>query len=157
CNSIDVAYATTNVTTGSTTVTGNSSLFTDPVQGLCSCTGFRTQTPGGWGTKPEGGNPGMYLKQNFAGAFPAPNYLTIGGACAGGFSLQLTSASAIQDFLPSGGTPAVLTQNYVNPGGSLSNTFAGQLVAATLSLGFDVYDPSFGSNPKHLSDLVIGS
>src|SRR4029079_4504484 len=34
------------------------------------CTGFRTQTQGGWGTDPTGNNPGVYLHANFAAAFP---------------------------------------------------------------------------------------
>ncbi len=68
------------------------------------CTGFRTQTQGGWGAIPNGNNPGVYVHTNFAAAFPSG--LTIG--CSSGNKLVLTSAQAVTDFLPSGTTPAVL-------------------------------------------------
>src|SRR5688500_16598105 len=36
-----------------------------------ACPGFRTQTQGGWGQcHINGGNPGTYLANNFAAAFP---------------------------------------------------------------------------------------
>ncbi|TVR41635.1 MAG: hypothetical protein EA392_01295, partial [Cryomorphaceae bacterium] len=112
---------------------------------------YRTQTPGGWGAPAAGDNPGAYRDANFSGAFPAG--LTVG--CPGGFTLTLTSASAVQDFLPSGGTPAALTMNYTDPGNTLSNTFASHIVALTLSVGFDVYDPNFANPDFLLQDLLI--
>lgn len=117
------------------------------------CTGFKTYTQGGWGAEPRGGNPGVYLHANFAAAFPSG--LTIG--CASGYTLKLTTAQAVTDFLPSGSTPSALDASYVNPGSSYSNVLAGQLVAATLSVGFDNYDAGFGTNTTHLGDLVIAS
>src|SRR4030095_10616905 len=42
------------------------------------CGELRTVTPGGWGSKPHGNNPGKYLHDNFAAAFP--NGVTIGCA-----------------------------------------------------------------------------
>ena len=117
------------------------------------CSGFRTQTQGGWGQESngEGGNPGEYLFANFAGAFPSG--LTIG--CTK--TLRLTSAQAVADFLPSGSTPRVLEGNYTNPGQSYNNVLAGQLVAATLSVTFDLYDASFGSSSQNLKNLIAGS
>lgn len=117
------------------------------------CTGFRTQTQGGWGAKPAGNNPGVYVHANFASAFP--NGLTIG---CGGNTLTLTSAQAVTDFLPSGSTPSLLpVGNTVNPGGSYSNVLAGQLVTAVLNVGFDANDPNFSSNTTKTGDLVIVS
>lgn len=109
---------------------------------------FRTQTQGGWGAVPQGNNPGAYLHANFAGAFPAG--LVVGG----GFTLSLTSAQAVTDYLPDGGTPAPLTQNWVNPTQMIS-VLAGQVVALSLSVGFDLYDPNFGASPVNLKDLVV--
>jgi hypothetical protein len=120
---------------------------------VVDCGQFRTQTMGGWGAPANGDNPGTYRDANFAGAFPSG--LTVG--CNGGYTLSLTSASAVESFLPSGGTPEVLTQNWVNPAGSLSNTLAGQITALALSLGFDAYDPNFGFGPGLLANQVINS
>jgi large repetitive protein len=114
---------------------------------------LRTQTMGGWGAPANGNNPGVYRDANFAAAFP--NGLTVG--CNGGFTLTLTSAAAVQAFLPSGGTPAALTQNWVNPAGSLNNTFAGQITALALSIGFDENDPNFGESDDLLANAVINN
>jgi hypothetical protein len=112
---------------------------------------FRTQTQGGWGAVPHGNNPGVYLHANFANAFP--NGLVVG--CNN--TLTLTSAQAVTDFLPSGSTPAALTQNLVDPAGSYDNVLAGQVVALSLSVGFDNYDAGFGTSSGSLAGLVIAN
>lgn len=118
------------------------------------CTGFRTQTQGGWGADAHGGNSGVYRDAHFAAAFP--NGLTIG--CAGGNTLKLTSAVAVNAFLPSGTTPSVLpVGNLVDPGGNYSNVLAGQLVTAVLNVGFDLNDASFSSNTINTGDLIYKS
>jgi len=118
------------------------------------CTGFRTQTQGGWGAEPHGGNNGTYLHSNFSSAFPSG--VTIG--CDGGNKLVLTSAQAVTDFLPSGSTASVLPAGTLtDPGSSYSNVLAGQLVTAVLNVGFDAYDPDFSSNTIHTGDLIIAS
>ncbi|HSH66503.1 MAG TPA: hypothetical protein VLB84_12110 [Bacteroidia bacterium] len=114
------------------------------------CGGFRTQTQGGWGAPAHGNNPGKYMQTNFAGAFP--NGLTVG--CNN--TLTLTSAQAVTDYLPAGGTPAVLKTSYTNPT-TLKNNLASQLVTLTLSVQFDLYDPNFSSSSIQLGDLVIAS
>ena len=119
------------------------------------CGQLRTQTPGGWGAKPAGNNPGTYLHANFAGAFPSG--LAI-GCYPGDFYVRFTSAQAITDYLPAGATPSVLTANYSNPATkALKNTLVMHVVAATLSTGFDVYDPNFGQAGINLGEMVIGS
>jgi hypothetical protein len=116
------------------------------------CTGFHTQTQGGWGTDAKGKNPGTYRDANFAGAFP--NGVTIG--CSGGNTLILTSSAAVDAFLPSGSTPSVLPAGALkDPGGSYNNVLAAQLVTAVLNVGFDAYDPDFSSNSIHTGDLFI--
>jgi hypothetical protein len=69
----------------------------------------------------------------------------------------LTTSLAVQDFLPSGGTPSVLTQSYTNPGSSLSNTFAGQIGALALNVGFDNYDAGFAPTSIRLKDMFVKS
>ena len=117
------------------------------------CSGFRTQTQGGWGADPHGGNPGVYLHDHFASAFPGG--LTIG---CGGNTLTLSTAQDVTDFLPSGSTPSALPSgNTLNPGESYNNVFAAQLVTATLNVGFDNTDATFSSNSIHTQDLYITS
>ncbi|MCC6725296.1 MAG: T9SS type A sorting domain-containing protein [Saprospiraceae bacterium] len=115
-----------------------------------SCNGFKTYGQGGWGAPPNGNNPGVYLTQKFAQAFPSG--LTVG--CTK--TLKLTTATAVTNFLPSGGTPAALTTNLVNPT-NYNNTFAGQVVALKLNVVFDAYDPNFAPSTTLLGNLIIGS
>jgi hypothetical protein len=114
------------------------------------CGQLRTQTPGGWGAKPEGNNPGTYLYAHFDAAFP--NGLTVGST----YTIKLEEEENVTAFLPSGGQAKKLTQNYVNPT-DLKNTLAGHLVALTLSVTFDQTDPNFGAAGIHLGDMEIGS
>ena len=116
------------------------------------CGQLRTQTPGGWGAEPEGNNPGTYLHANFAAAFPTG--LTVG--CAAGKTVKVTTAQAITDLLPTGGQPVVLLASSINPP-AIKNVLVGHLIALTLSIGFDVYDPNFGQAGVKLGDMVIGS
>jgi hypothetical protein len=117
-----------------------------------NCPGFRTQTQGGWGATPKGGNSGAYLHNNFQQVFP--DGVTVG--CDNTHTLRLTSAQQVTDFLPSGSTARALDRDYTNPGTNYSNVFAGQVVALTLSVKFDEANSSFGSSPILLKDLVIG-
>jgi hypothetical protein len=117
-----------------------------------TCGQLRTQTPGGWGAKPAGNNPGTYLHANFQNAFPTG--LTVG--CTTGFTIKLTSASAVTNLLPSGGKAQTLTMSYVNPTG-LKNVLVGHLVALTLSVRFDAYDVNFGEAGITLGQMKIGS
>lgn len=110
---------------------------------------FRTQTPGGWGAPPNGNNPGAYLHANFASCFP--NGLIIG--CDN--TLELTSAQAITDFLPSGGSPKYLPAgNMVDPT-RYKNVYAGHLTAATLAVTFDACDASFSPGSITLGEAYL--
>lgn len=91
--------------------------------------GCTTYTQGGWGAPPHGNNPGMYLHTYFTSKFPTG--LTIGST----YTLTLTSAQAITDFLPQGGPPAALTQNYTDPTNKIS-VLCGQMVALKLNITF---------------------
>ncbi|MCX6151868.1 MAG: choice-of-anchor A family protein [Ignavibacteriales bacterium] len=117
-------------------------------EGDCDLKGYTTYTQGGWGSKPNS-TPGHIREQYFPSAFP--NGLVIGGI----YKITLTSSSAVQGFIPQGGTADALTQNYNNPTSKIT-VLAGQLVALTLSVEFDKVG-AFGIKSTHLGDLVISS
>ena len=124
-----------------------------PVSGStqnCNTQGFITYTPGGWGAPAHGNNAGTLRDTYFSTVFPSG--LTVGGT----YTLTLSDAAAVQAFLPSGGTPAALTQNYTNPGNTLSNTLAGHIVSNTLAVKFNEAG-YLGTNPTLLGNLVIAS
>ena len=117
-----------------------------------SCNGLRTHTTKQWGKRPRNNNAGAYRNSNFNAAFPGG--LTVG--CSTGYTLELTSANAVKKFLPSGrGCPAILACDYTNPGRSYRNSFAGEVVALTLNIGFDSYDEDFGWADFALADQEI--
>lgn len=128
----------------------------------CSCDepddeNLRTQTPGGWGAPPEGNNPGAYLHANFGAAFPAG--LVVG--CTK--TITLTSAQAVTNCMPQGGTPSSLAMSYVNPTNkpkdpnNPKNTLAGHVIALKLSVTFDAWDEDFGASSTHLANAVVTS
>ncbi|MFD3000247.1 hypothetical protein ACFS7Z_07730, partial [Pontibacter toksunensis] len=121
------------------------------------CDGLRTQTQGGWGAPPRGGNNGAYLYANFEDAFPGG--VVIGDVsttdvCTGN-RLILTTPEAVTDFLPSGSTARALGGNYTNPGGSYNNVLAGQAVALTISIGFDNTFADFAPSTTNLEDAIV--
>jgi len=111
---------------------------------------FRTQTQGGWGTKAKGGNPGAYRDANFDAAFP-------GGLVVGSIhKITLTSSAAVEALLPQSGTARALTASATNPSAkSIKNVLVGQVVALSLSVGFDLYDPDFSASGTALGSLVV--
>ncbi|NND95230.1 MAG: T9SS type A sorting domain-containing protein, partial [Flavobacteriales bacterium] len=114
------------------------------------CGQLRTQTQGGWGTSASGNNPGTYRDANFDQAFP--NGVTLG--CDK--TLLFTSSQSVQLFLPSGSTATILNENYTDPS-DYHNVLAGQVLALTLSVGFDEYDEDFGTSDVSLGDMVISN
>ena len=119
-----------------------------------TCDGFTTVTQGGWGAKAAGNNWGTYRDKNFAGAFP--NGVTVG---SGSRFLKFTSAKAVENFLPSGGTPRSLNAGTMTDPTekSYGNTLAGQVVALTLSVGFDAFDMNFSTSETPLGSLIVVS
>ncbi len=112
------------------------------------CT-LKTFTQGGWGSPPNGNNPGMYLHNNFSAAFP--NGITLG--CTR--QLRLTSASAITTALPGGGPPAKLKPGVETDPNKIKNVLAAQLLAATLNVGMDANYASFAPSPNNLGNAII--
>jgi len=99
-------------------------------QATCSLRGFRTQTQGGWGAAPTGGNAASLLHNSFAQVFPTG--IRIGGIN----TLTFTSAASIERFLPAGGTAGVLSSSATDPLLSTGGVFAGQVLALQISVGF---------------------
>lgn len=114
----------------------------------CELKGFTTFTQGGWGSK-SNSTPGKIRDLYFSTVFPSG--LTIGGT----YKLTLTSAAAVKDYLPDGGTAAAYTQNYTNPTNNI-NVLSGQLTALKLNVAFDAAG-KIGTNSTDLGDLVIVS
>jgi hypothetical protein len=77
--------------------------------------------------------------------------LTVG---CGTHALSFTSSGDIEDTLPSGGKPGALHETVTNPG-KYKNTLVGQVVALTLSVGFDAHDPDFGTANSSLAGLRL--
>jgi hypothetical protein len=118
---------------------------------------FRTQSQGGWGTVCHGQNPGCYRDgdgetHGFDVAFPGG--LVIG--CETGYTMAFTSSAAVQEFIPTGGKPGPLQNDYVDPTDKTeAGVLASQTLALALTLGFDASDPDFGSSEILLADLVL--
>lgn len=112
---------------------------------------FRTQTQGGWGATCQGNNPGCYRDAHFASCFSSG--LVVGDSA--GFTATFNSSGAIEAFLPQGGTPDAFMQDHVDPSSTEAGVLAGQVVALTLNVGFDLCDASFGASPVNLRDLVV--
>ncbi|WP_165864876.1 T9SS type A sorting domain-containing protein [Rufibacter latericius] len=100
------------------------------------------------------------MHKNFASAFPygvKVGDVTGNDDCKSGRVLSLSTAQAVTNFLPSGGTPRALDKSYSNPGGTYNNVFAGQVVALTISVGFDNKFPDFGASDVPLRNMIITS
>ncbi|MCB9184764.1 MAG: T9SS type A sorting domain-containing protein [Flavobacteriales bacterium] len=122
--------------------------------GAAGCSGIRTESQGVWGAPFNGSNPSSYLNTQWAAAFPAPNYLTIG---CGSRLMRFTTAQAVVNALPSSGTAALLPAGTtVNPT-SISNTLIGHLTALKISARVDEVDPAFSVSPVLLKNMVVTS
>jgi hypothetical protein len=106
---------------------------------------FATFTQGGWGAKPSGNNPGTLLANNFTRVYPSG--VTIGGSK----TLRFTSASAVEIFLPAGGTASSLKSSAVNP--RSGNVLAGQTLALELNARFS----AAGITQSGLGSLKVAS
>ncbi len=115
----------------------------------CDTKGYITFTQGGWGS-PSNSAPGIIRDTYFNSVFPS------GLILGGNYKLTLSSAAAVKNFLPQGGTAAAFTQNYSNPTSTSAGVLAGQLVALKLSVKYDEAG-YIGTNPINLGDLVIFS
>ncbi|MBN8545883.1 MAG: choice-of-anchor A family protein [Ignavibacteria bacterium] len=116
-------------------------------QGSCNLNGFMTYTQGGWGS-PSNSTPGGIRDAYFNAVFPS------GAVMGGNFTASFTSASAVKDFLPQGGTSAAFNANYSNPTSTSAGVLGGQVMALLLNVKYDEAG-YLGTNPLKLKDLVI--
>jgi hypothetical protein len=110
--------------------------------------GFCSYTQGGWGATPQGNNPARLLSNNFAAVFP--NGIEVGIPDPGNFSMKFTSALAVQNYLPAGGTPSVLTSDLTNPFTSSAGVFGGQVLALKINVAMS----GAGKTPTGFGDIV---
>jgi choice-of-anchor A domain-containing protein/uncharacterized repeat protein (TIGR01451 family) len=131
---------------GSTqTVTANVEWYSPST---CDTKGFITFTQGGWGS-PSNSTPGKIRDTYFTSVFPSG--LVVGGT----YKLTLTSAIAVKNCLPDGGTAAAYTHNYSNSTSKIS-VLSGQLVALKLNVQFSAAG-YLGSNTTRLGNLQIAA
>jgi hypothetical protein len=105
----------------------------------CPDTGC-TFTQGGWGSmcpkgqqgNPKSTQPGCIRDNYFSQIFPAG--VSIGDAS--GFRATWTSSAAVEAYLPAGGTPRPLSQNYTNPTSTSAGVLGGQVLALTLNVAY---------------------
>jgi hypothetical protein len=90
---------------------------------------FCSYSQGGLGGS---GVPFNQLNANFATLFPAGVEVGIPGA--GGYSMKFTTATAVQDYLPTGGPANKLTADSVNPTSTSAGQFGGQVLALKLNI-----------------------
>ena len=115
--------------------------------GNCSTTGFITYTQGGWGGS---GAPGTLRDSKFSTVFPSG--LVIGGTKTAKF----TSSSAINNYLPAGGTASYFTTNYTNPSSTSAGVLGGQAVALMMNINFNNAG-LLGTNATKFGDMIITS
>ncbi|SPE48882.1 conserved hypothetical protein [Verrucomicrobia bacterium] len=92
-------------------------------------------TPSEWGTEPDSTFPAAILA-GFFSYYYTNGYLQVGGTGASNFSVKLTSANAVSDYLAATGAPGALTNNLVNPTTSSAGVFGPQVVALQLNVDF---------------------
>lgn len=134
----------------------NYNSFKDATAEACDLTGEVSYSQGGWGSSPSSGNPGSILSAHFNDVFPKG--LVVGDSTR--YTIELTSASAVEKFLPAGNPSAVLTKSYKNPlrtnknASDFGGNWAGQIVAAEINVAF-AQAGYIGTNAIKLGDLVF--
>lgn len=135
-----------------------STCTTSITNNLPACTPLMTGTVANYRSSGQPTNyPRTYLENNFTSVYP--NGMVIQGACQGAKSITLTDIGSIKAMMQATGSPAVLTNNYVNPSlNDLNNTLAAQVAALKLNIDFDNIDPNFAAaSTVYLSQMIIDS
>jgi hypothetical protein len=77
---------------------------------------------------------------------------------SGGFTITFTSSSAVETFLPQGGSPDALSQSYTDPiSKDVKSVLAGQVTALSLSVGFYLCSADFAPPAENLGDQTYCS
>ncbi|OFZ09416.1 MAG: hypothetical protein A2338_05770 [Bacteroidetes bacterium RIFOXYB12_FULL_41_6] len=100
----------------------------------CDLDGFTTYTKGGWGSTANGNNVGQLRDQYFDQVYPV-NFV-VGNTTQ--FTVTFNASIDVETYLPGGGQPQVLTQDWLNPGGSENlGNMADQIIAARLNRDYN--------------------
>ena len=110
---------------------------------------FCSYTQGGWGAKPQGGNPGSILAGDFSTVYPTG--LQVGDT----FTMSFAAASNVAAYLPGSGPAGALTANLVNPTSSPSGVFGGQVTALRINVDFNDAGIIWGYALTSIGDLVL--
>lgn len=121
------------------------------VTGSCSSSsglsGYCSYTQGGWGADPHGTNPGELLSTNFGSAYPS------GVQVGNGTNWMLfDSASAVDAYLPAGGTPSTITGQFTDPTSTSSGVFGGQVLTLRLNVDLGTVIPG---GTHSIGDLIL--
>jgi len=95
-------------------------------------------------------NPGNIRDLHFPSVFPSG--LVVGQSS--GFTLKLSEAKDVKDFLPAGGTPKALDKNYVDSKSTKAGVFAGQAVALKMNIAFSDAG-KIGTGSVKLGSLIV--
>lgn len=118
----------------SQTATTSVTIYTGSCHPVFQAGDYCTYSQGGWGAAPNGNNVARILASNFSAVYP-------GGVAVGitipSFFMRFTASTAIEPYLPAGGTAGVLNANLVNALTSSSGVFGGQVLAHQLNIDFN--------------------
>jgi hypothetical protein len=103
------------------------------------------RTGQGWNNK-NGGH--KFLEDNWSSICSSGN-VSVGDH----FKMTFTSADAIEKYLPTGGTPGVLTANMTDPTSTSAKVFGGNVLALCLNLD----SSSAGITPAGFGDLLLAN
>jgi len=143
----------------------NFKLYSTPLNG-----NFITFTQGAWGTKPRGSNAGALLNMYFDLMYPEEVVIGVPNTL-GRYSITLTGAVAVTEFLPQNGKIVALDRSYVDPPsmwklkhwGKRANhrkisELAGEVLALELNVRFSAFNITKGGlGSMHLTTgLLMG-
>ena len=95
------------------------------------------------------------LAAHFTDIYGTLGYAEVGTNGSGGFSILLTSASAIFSYLPASGASAALLADLVDPTSTPAGIFGGEVLALRLNVDFSDAGYTLGSLGIPFGDLVI--
>lgn len=96
-----------------------------------------THTQTEWGDSST--SAGSLLESRFFTVYATAGYAEIGIPGSGGFSAKFGGPTAVENYLPSTGTPAPLNADLVDPTSTSSGSFGGEVLALTLNTDFSPY------------------
>lgn len=124
--------------------------------GAFSAGQFVTYIQGDWGS---GGAASPLLSADYDSVFsPTSDTLVVGvTGTPGEYDMAFLSASAVQAYIPTAGTPAALTTNITNPMTNSTGAFGGDVVALTLDVDFSSAGFLHGTSGVPFGDLVLAN